>query len=167
MFRVVLILLWFIVTTYSIADWWRTSAEEMPGRLSRLLWLFILLFTIPSFSIGSIAWIIMRLVAQAEERQLRPDSGQPNFLEQILRISRNSPPVKSAPDVALPPDEDPEFLFKLERDIARRRANERDSLPPSYEDKDTSADNDESDDNEAPPQEKPEDAPDIDSDKEN
>ncbi|MCI1787269.1 MAG: hypothetical protein LKI58_04265 [Actinomyces sp.] len=121
MFRVLLIIAWLAVTVYAIADWARTPEEEMPGRIPRILWLIILLLTIPSFSIGSIVWLIVRSVARAEAGG-SGSGGVAGGRPILPRPQRAARPTAPPPPVA--PDDDPEFLFKLERDIRRRRAEE-------------------------------------------
>lgn len=121
MFRVLLVLAWLAVTVFAIADWARTPEEEMPGRIPRMMWLIILLLTIPSFSIGSIVWLIVRAVARSEAAQRGEATPGPGIFP---RFPRRTDPTPSAPPAPLAPDDDPEFLFKLERDIRRRRADE-------------------------------------------
>lgn len=122
MLRVVLLVLWICVTVYAIADWWRTPEDRCPGGIARVLWLLIILFTIPSFSIGSIAWVIMRAVARAEARQKGEPVEDPGLFSTVKERVAPTPPPAPTP---LAPDDDPEFLFRLERDLARKRAEER------------------------------------------
>ncbi len=119
MVRVLLIIVWLAVTVFALADWARTSEEEMPGRIPRMMWLIILLLTIPSFSIGAIVWLVVRAVARAEARQ----NGE--LVEERPMFNRPSRGASQQPaPEPLAPDDDPDFLFKLERDIRRRRAEE-------------------------------------------
>lgn len=120
MFRILLVLLWLAVTVFAIADWARTPEEEMPGRIPRMMWLVILLLTIPSFSIGSVVWLIVRQVGRAEAVQRGEATPGPGIFPRFPR--REEPPAPAPAPLA--PDDDPEFLFKLERDIRRRRAAE-------------------------------------------
>lgn len=125
MFRILLIVAWLAVTVYAIADWARTREEDMPGRIPRILWLVIILLTIPSFSLGSVVWLIARAVGRAEAQQ--NGATQPPQRPLFPRASRAERP--SAPPAPLAPDDDPEFLFRLERDIRRRRAEEEARSP--------------------------------------
>lgn len=113
------LIVWLVVTVYAIADWARTPEEEMPGRTPRILWLIIILLTIPSFSLGAIVWLICRAVGRAEQGGARTGStpGGPLFGR-----ARSQRPTQ--PPAPIAPDDDPDFLFKLERDIRRRRAAE-------------------------------------------
>lgn len=120
MFRILLVVAWLAVTIYAIADWARTPEEEMPGRIPRIMWLIIILLTIPSFSLGSVVWLIVRAVNRAEAADGGTGSTAPRPM--FPRPSRPSAPA--APPEPLAPDDDPEFLFRLERDIRRRRAAE-------------------------------------------
>lgn len=107
---------------YALADWWRTSDETCPARIPRALWLLIILFTIPSFSIGAIAWVILRAVARAEARQRGEASEDPSLLGSVRERFKPTPPPAPA---SVAPDDDPEFLFRIERELARKRAEER------------------------------------------
>ena len=120
--RVVIALLWIGITIYAIADWWRTPDERCPGRIPKALWLLLILLTIPSFSIGSIAWVILRAVARAEARQKGEPVEDASLFDSVRERVVPSPPPSSTP---VAPDDDPEFLFRLERDLARKRAEER------------------------------------------
>lgn len=122
MLRVAILILWIGVTVYAIADWWRTPEDRSPGRIPRALWLLIMVLTIPSFSIGSIAWVILRAVARAEARQKGEPIDEAGFFSGVKERVAPTPPPASTP---LAPDDDPEFLFRLERDLARKRAEER------------------------------------------
>ncbi|WP_254872972.1 hypothetical protein [Schaalia sp. Marseille-Q2122] len=122
MLRVVIALLWIGVTVYALADWWRTPEERCPGRIPKALWLLLILLTIPSFSIGSIAWVILRAVARAEARQRGETLDDDGLLSTVRdRVAPTAPPAPAP----VAPDDDPEFLFRLERDLARKRAEER------------------------------------------
>lgn len=129
MLRVLLALAWLAVTVYALADWFRTPEDQMPARLPRLLWLLLILITIPSFSIGSIAWIVLRAVQRAEAERGGesvpgpvfgglgfPSFGGASTPDDRGRSSAQTPPVA--------PDDDPDFLFKLQRDIQRQRSHD-------------------------------------------
>lgn len=116
-----MVIVWLAVTIYAIADWARTPEEQMPGRIPRLMWLVIILLTIPSFSIGSIVWLIVRAVSRAEGAQ-GGSGGERRGGPLFPRAGQR--PTPTAPTEPLAPDDDPEFLFRLERDIRRRRAEE-------------------------------------------
>lgn len=122
MLRVLIVIAWIALTVYAIADWFRTPEEELPARLPKVMWLILIIITIPSFSIGAIAWIVVRAVTRAEagKSPLPP-----------LSIPKPTPPP-TAPTGPLAPDDDPEFLFRIERDIQReKRARTEDSSQSS------------------------------------
>ena len=75
----------------------------MPGKIAKPIWLMIILFTATIAAIGPIAWLVLRWVSRAEKKQAR---------------------TTEAPKRPSAPDDDPEFLFRLERDIQRKRREE-------------------------------------------
>ena len=91
------------LTIYAAADWHRTPEDEMPGKLPKAIWLLIILFTATIAAIGPIVWLALRWVSRAEKKQTR---------------------APKAPKRPTAPDDDPEFLFRLERDIQRKRREE-------------------------------------------
>ena len=103
MLRIVLFVAMIALTIYAAADWHRTPEDEMPGKLPKQIWLMIILFTATIAAIGPIAWLVLRWVSRAEKKQTR---------------------APEAPKRPSAPDDDPEFLFRLERDIQRKRREE-------------------------------------------
>lgn len=102
MARVLFVVLVIAVTVFALADWARADPDAMPGGLPKPLWLPLLLI-VPVF--GPLVWVVTRYVARAERQQ--------------------SAGPRAAPAEPVPPDDDPEFLFRVERDIRRRRKDER------------------------------------------
>lgn len=109
MVRILGIVIWATVTIYAITDWLRTPEDQVPAKLPKNIWLLLIILTIPSLSIGSIAWIALRFVAKAE-------AGEAPISFSVTRV----PSEKQTP-APLAPDDNPEFLFRLERDIQRQR----------------------------------------------
>lgn len=103
MARIALVVAMLAVTIYAAADWHRTPEDEMPGKIAKPIWLMIILFTATVAAIGPIAWLVLRWVSRAEKKQTR---------------------TPQAPKRPSAPDDDPEFLFRLERDIQRKRREE-------------------------------------------
>lgn len=103
MLRIALVVAMLAVTIYAAADWHRTPEDEMPGKIAKPIWLMIILFTATIAAIGPLAWLVLRWVSRAEKAQ---------------RKQAEAPKLPSAPD------DDPEFLFRLERDIQRKRREE-------------------------------------------
>lgn len=103
MVRILFFVAMIALTIYAAADWHRTPEDEMPGKLPKAIWLLIILFTATIAAIGPIVWLALRWVSRAEKKQ----TGAPK-----------------APQHPTAPDDDPEFLFRLERDIQRKRREE-------------------------------------------
>lgn len=103
MVRILLFVAMIALTIYAAADWHRTPEDEMPGKLPKAIWLLIILFTATIAAIGPIVWLALRWVSRAEKKQTR---------------------APKAPQRPTAPDDDPEFLFRLERDIQRKRHEE-------------------------------------------
>ena len=103
MVRILFFVAMIALTIYAAADWHRTPEDEMPGKLPKAIWLLIILFTATIAAIGPIVWLALRWVSRAEKKQ----TGAPK-----------------APQRPTAPDDDPEFLFRLERDIQLKRREE-------------------------------------------
>ncbi len=114
MLRIVAIVLWIAITVYALADCVKTPEDQIPARIPKAMWLILIIITIPSFSLGSIAWIIVKAVARAETGQAPlPGLAFPNSQRSYTPQGPDPRPCA--------PDDDPEFLFRLERDIQRER----------------------------------------------
>ena len=100
MVRILFFVAMIALTIYAAADWHRTPEDEMPGKLPKAIWLLIILFTATIAAIGPIVWLALRWVSRAEKKQTR---------------------APKTPQRPTAPDDDPEFLFRLERDIQRKR----------------------------------------------
>ena len=103
MVRILFFVAMIALTIYAAADWHRTPEDEMPDKLPKAIWLLIILFTATIAAIGPIVWLALRWVSRAGKKQTR---------------------VPKAPKRPTAPDDDPEFLFRLERDIQRKRREE-------------------------------------------
>lgn len=119
--RVVLIVLLFALAIYSVLDCARTPNEDMPARLPKPMWILIILALT---GVGPIAWIITSRVKAAEERGgvVEPKLWSSREGVEFRRPERQRP---------LGPDDDPEFLRNLERDIRRRRRDDEEGDSPS------------------------------------
>ncbi|VEG29811.1 PLD nuclease N-terminal domain-containing protein [Actinomyces howellii] len=112
--RIVLIVVVLALVLYSLLDCARTPEEGMPARIPKFVWiLLIVLFP----TVGAIAWIITSRVKAAEERG--------GTVEPTMWSSREGTSFRR-PERPRPvaPDDDPEFLRELERDIRRRRGGD-------------------------------------------
>ncbi|WP_166845473.1 PLD nuclease N-terminal domain-containing protein [Isoptericola sp. BMS4] len=108
MFRVVLTLLVVGLDVYALVDL-SNSEEEDRGGLPRWLWAVIILL-LPVF--GAVAWIVMRQTG----RRASGGGGRP-------RRPGRGPQRPSGPAA---PDDDPDFLWKLEQERRRRERGRSD-----------------------------------------
>ncbi|MCL3776908.1 MULTISPECIES: PLDc N-terminal domain-containing protein [unclassified Actinomyces] len=109
--RLLLTVLVIALTIYSLLDCARTPDESMPARMPKFLWIIII---VAITVVGPIAWIITSRVKAAEERG--------GYVEPTVWSSREGTRLRR-PERPTPvaPDDDPEFLRNLERDIRRRK----------------------------------------------
>ena len=109
--RAALPILLLALTIYALLDCARTPEELMPARMPKVVWIVLIVFVV---GIGPIAWIIVSRVKAAEERGgvVEPTVWSSKEGTQFRRPERPRP---------VAPDDDPEFLFRLERDIQRKR----------------------------------------------
>ena len=109
------------LVVYSIIDVWRSEADERYG-VSRVLWV-LLIVLVPV--LGAIAWLVAR--SQARARGAGGGSGGSGGSRP--RPPRPGPRKPSGP---LAPDDDPEFLWRLEQRQRRADAAGRatDGVPP-------------------------------------
>lgn len=107
--RVLLPLLVFGLVVYALIDCVRTPDEEMPVGMPKVLWV-VLIILFPG--IAAVAWIVVSRVARAQSH---------GPARQGLW---SAPPPPQAPRRSGPlaPDDDPEFLRRLE---AQRREADR------------------------------------------
>lgn len=115
--RALAMVLLFALTLYAVLDCARTPSEQLPARMPKTMWiLIILLFT----GVGPIAWIISSRVKAAEERG--------GVVERSVWSSSEPPAIRlperrrNEPRSPIAPDDDPEFLRKLDADLQRQRA---------------------------------------------
>ncbi|MBE6480816.1 MAG: hypothetical protein E7Z94_00260 [Actinomyces ruminicola] len=100
---------------YALIDCVRTPSENMPASLPKPMWILIILLII---GVGPIAWIITSRVQAAEERGGEIERTVWSSKERVdLRLAKRPRPVA--------PDDDPEFLARLEQDIRRRRRDDK------------------------------------------
>ncbi|WP_129786711.1 PLD nuclease N-terminal domain-containing protein [Promicromonospora panici] len=110
----------FIVglTVYALADVWGTEEDERGG-LPRWLWVILIVF-LPL--LGSISWIIVRTTARRSGAGPASGPGTGG--------SRPTPPPRVGPGPRRPsgpaaPDDDPEFLWRLEQEKRKRERETR------------------------------------------
>ena len=95
------------LVVYSIIDVWRSEADERYG-ISRALWI-LLIVLLPV--LGAVAWLVARSQARARGAGGGSGGSRP-------RPTRPGPRKPSGP---VAPDDDPEFLWRLEQ--RQRRAD--------------------------------------------
>ncbi|SDN93056.1 Phospholipase_D-nuclease N-terminal [Actinomyces ruminicola] len=122
--RAVPYILVLALALYALIDCVRTPSENMPARLPKPMWILTILLII---GVGPIAWIITSRVRAAEERGGEIERTVWSSKERVdLHLAQRPRPVA--------PDDDPEFLARLERDIRRRRRDEREHDAPDQGD---------------------------------
>lgn len=128
--RLLLYVIPVALAIYAVLDCARTPKEEMPAGLPKpIILLAIILFAY----VGPIAWIVISRVMKAESTGEGIKGG--------LWSSDNPQPLfnrtpKQEEVVDLPPDDDPDFLWKLEAQIQRQKSAEKDNADNDNADKD-------------------------------
>lgn len=113
MARVALVLLGVSLTVFALIDCARTDADQMPSRIPRYLWL-ILILILPV--IGPLLWILFK--NQDLFKTNKPVSAGEFFTNRGF-------PGKKSPSGPKAPDDDPDFLARLEAQNRRRAYEER------------------------------------------
>ncbi|QJW37662.1 PLD nuclease N-terminal domain-containing protein [Cellulosimicrobium protaetiae] len=129
MLRVLLPLLAVGLAVYALVDL-ASSDEEERGGIPKGLWI-VLIILLPF--LGPIAWI---LVKRSSRRGARSTGGRPVG-------GRGAGGARRRRDAPLAPDDDPEFLWRLEQ---QQRRQARDEARPPTADDAPSADRDAADD---------------------
>ncbi|TRW44448.1 PLD nuclease N-terminal domain-containing protein [Georgenia yuyongxinii] len=108
------VILLVAVIVYALIDCVRTPGDRMPAGIPKFLWL-VLIVVFPG--LGALAWIVISRIALAEASRQAGTRPQPGLwsAEPTRRTPWRSGPVA--------PDDDPEFLARLE---AEQRRAERD-----------------------------------------
>ncbi|QPK94036.1 PLDc N-terminal domain-containing protein [Actinomyces sp. zg-332] len=97
MLRLIPIVLLLVLTVYALVSCINTSSdEELPGGLPKIVWVVVIILVQP---VGAISWLSLRFIKYFETKQNR----------------------NSKKDKVVAPDDDEEFLFKLNRDIQLER----------------------------------------------
>lgn len=99
MARILIFALLVGITVYAILDWCFHAKEGTPGKLSRWLWLAVIVL-IPVA--GPLTWVILRLLMKADEID--------------AAAGRNT----------VAPDDDPEYLSHIADKIDRRQEKKHD-----------------------------------------
>ena len=91
-----------VVTIYALIDCIRYEEEPLPGGVPKPLWVVLILVLQP---IAGIAWLVVSRINPEAGAAARPGSRPPR------RPARPARPMA--------PDDDPEFLASLDRDVPR------------------------------------------------
>lgn len=105
------------VTIYALADCGRTPSQKMPAGLPKGIWMLLIVLTLP---LGGLGWIVTSRVLAAEANDGKVSTTMWSAATPI-NFRRNAPGPRPK---ELAPDDDPEFLFKLKRDMQKRRDEE-------------------------------------------
>jgi hypothetical protein len=112
--RVLLILAVVGLAVYALVDVWGSEEDERGG-LPRWLWV-LLIVLLPL--LGAIAWIVVRVAARRSGAGPSGPGGG----------SRPKPPARPGPrrpSGPVAPDDDPEFLWRLEQEKRKREREAR------------------------------------------
>jgi hypothetical protein len=105
------VILLVAVIVYAFIDCVRTPGDRMPAGIPKLLWL-VLIVVFPG--LGALAWIVISRIARAEASRQTGSRPRPGLWS--AEPTRGTP-LRNGP---VAPDDDPEFLARLEAE--RRRA---------------------------------------------
>lgn len=135
MARVIPIIIGVALIIYAFIDAARTDSSKMPARISKPVWL-LLIAIVPV--LGALIWLFFKYQYIFKSDYKMPSSGANPF-------SRTKKPTGP-----LAPDDDPEFLARLEARNRRRayeqRMREEEGLDPLEDDEETEHDDGENDD---------------------
>lgn len=120
--RVILTLVVIALTVYAAVDAWNAEAEDQRG-LPRGLWL-ILILVLPGF--GALVWFALSSTTRRARAGAGPRRGPGP------RSAGTSGPAPRGGKGPLAPDDDPEFLWRLEQE-RRRAARDRHSRKEQHD----------------------------------
>jgi hypothetical protein len=120
MARVLMVVISVAITIYAVADISRTPKDELPARIPKPLWLLLAILLTP---VGGLAWIIVSRVTQAEARGGQINRGMWYSDESAIKTTRFNRPRRDT-YYAPAPDDDPDFLWSLEKELRTLRSEE-------------------------------------------
>lgn len=124
--RVLLIVFTLAVTVFAVAEIAMTKPEkfpsgQFPGGIPKAFWILVSLLVAP---LGGLAWIVISRVQLADERGVSPRE-----VLQRRPFSTGSATADSATTGQVAPDDDPEFLWQLEKELYQRRKAQQAEQP--------------------------------------
>jgi hypothetical protein len=128
--RILPVVLLIALVVYALIDCVRTPDDDMPVGIPKVLWV-ILIILFPG--IAALAWIVVSRVARANAAKAGPPA-RPGLW------SSPTPPRPVRRGGPLAPDDDPEFLARLEAERRRAERERRRGLDQPGEGKGTSDD---------------------------
>lgn len=121
--RVIPFILVLAVTIYAIIDCARTPKESLPGPIPKVIWLIGIILLAP---LGGLVWIVVSRVSRAEAQgEFKPTLwSSPDVSPEFQKFHRPDPEDELQQEIQNAPDNDPEYLFRIEREIQRRKMAE-------------------------------------------
>lgn len=121
--NILLILVIVGLMAYALADVWGSDEDERGG-LPRWLWV-LLIVLLPL--LGAISWIVVRLAARRSGAGPAAPRSGPSGGGRPKPSPRSPRPGPRRPAGPVAPDDDPEFLWRLEQEKRKREREARGS----------------------------------------
>jgi hypothetical protein len=120
--NILLILVTVGLMAYALADVWGSDEDERGG-LPRWLWV-LLIVLLPL--LGAISWIVVRVAARRSGKgPSAPGTGPSGGGSRPTPSPRSPRPSPRRPAGPVAPDDDPEFLWRLEQEKRKREREAR------------------------------------------
>jgi hypothetical protein len=120
--NILLILVTVGLMAYALADVWGSDEDERGG-LPRWLWV-LLIVLLPL--LGAISWIVVRVAARRSGKgPSAPGTGPSGGGSRPTPSPRSPRPNPRRPAGPVAPDDDPEFLWRLEQEKRKREREAR------------------------------------------
>ena len=116
--RFLLYIIPILLALYALIECGMTPSESMPYNIPKPFWfLLIILFTV----IGPLAWIVLLRIERAEKGERIPSAR--DVVDQVRQVAtgNSSAEQEPQPQQAHTPDDDAEYLDKIERQIKREK----------------------------------------------
>lgn len=107
-----------LLALYALVECGMTPSESMPYNIPKPFWfLLIILFTV----IGPLAWIVLLRIERAEKGEPIPSAR--DVVDQVRQVATGSQSASEEPQSpqAHTPDDDAEYLERIERQIKREK----------------------------------------------